>query len=266
MLICYIKIKIGVFLEKGKGGMGNRKSTYNKGFTLVELSIVLVIIALIITGVAAGSSLLKQAKLNAVISESTNYRQAIQTFKIKHGYFPGDFPNAAAFWPSSDPQNGNGNGLIDYGSWGGEDLYLWNHLSLSGLLPYNYNGNCIGWTCYSFGINAPGSSYSPYTGYMGAYYSQVYNNVGINTLVFGAPNDGAGNGLNWGGMVPADASSIDSKVDDGNAGTGQVLASTGYGGSGCTNIGWFNVGSAVGSVTYTLTDTNPNCMVYFVLQ
>lgn len=38
------------------------------GFTLVELSIVIIIIGFLIAGVSAGSSLIKQAETNAVIT------------------------------------------------------------------------------------------------------------------------------------------------------------------------------------------------------
>lgn len=86
------------------------------GFTLIELSIVLVIIGLIIGGVLVGRDLIRQSELRADIGEIDKITSAVNTFKLKYGCLPGDCANATALFPApSQPQavtNGNGDGII----------------------------------------------------------------------------------------------------------------------------------------------------------
>lgn len=71
-----------------------------QGFSLAELSIVLIIVSLLVAGVSGGSRLIEQTKLRSVISEVDEYKTALRTFKGIYGYLPGDMPNADSYWPS----------------------------------------------------------------------------------------------------------------------------------------------------------------------
>jgi len=82
------------------------------GFTLVEMSIVLVIIGLVVGGALVGRDLLHAARLNKVISEMNNYKVAVTMFQDKMSALPGDMTNATAFWPSAGTADGDGDGLI----------------------------------------------------------------------------------------------------------------------------------------------------------
>jgi prepilin-type N-terminal cleavage/methylation domain-containing protein len=65
------------------------------GFTLVELAIALVVIALLIGGVSiGGSALIESARLSSLISQIKDLSAAAREFKSRYGYFPGDLPNA----------------------------------------------------------------------------------------------------------------------------------------------------------------------------
>ncbi len=69
------------------------------GFTLIELSIVLVIIGLIIGGVLVGKDLIKAAEIRSTIGQYEKYKTAVNTFKLKYSGLPGDLlsTNALSF-------------------------------------------------------------------------------------------------------------------------------------------------------------------------
>lgn len=62
----------------------------NKGFTLVELAVVLVIIGIILGAVIKGNDLIESAKVKGVIQAPSKWEVPIMTFYDKKGYFPGD--------------------------------------------------------------------------------------------------------------------------------------------------------------------------------
>ena len=70
---------------------------HRRGFTLIELSIVLVIIGLIVGGIVVGRELIKVAELRAILAQKDKFTAAVNTFKIKYNALPGDmFPSTAA--------------------------------------------------------------------------------------------------------------------------------------------------------------------------
>lgn len=85
------------------------------GFTLIELSIVLVIIGLIVGGVLVGQDLIEAAKLRSQLSQIESYNTAANTFRIKYSGLPGDLRNAAAlgFQARTVANIGNGDRFIN---------------------------------------------------------------------------------------------------------------------------------------------------------
>ncbi len=73
------------------------------GFTLVELSVVLVIIGLIAGGAIISKVLLKSAEVRAQLTQIETYNHAVGMFKQKYDALPGDMTagDAANFGFSS---------------------------------------------------------------------------------------------------------------------------------------------------------------------
>ena len=100
-----------------------------QGFTLVELSVVLVIIGLIVASVVAGKELIRNSQLQSVIRVAQSYEGAIRAFRWRYKAFPGDMSNAEEYWPG-ETVNGDGDGLIKPNSMD-ESLPAWQQMGLS---------------------------------------------------------------------------------------------------------------------------------------
>ncbi|HDZ88642.1 MAG TPA: prepilin-type N-terminal cleavage/methylation domain-containing protein, partial [Nitrospirae bacterium] len=87
----------------------------NKGFTLVEMAIVLVIIGIILAGVLKGEELINNAKMKRTYSLYRETMAAYYTYLDKYQRFPGDDNTVATRtgWVAS--VDGNNNGRIDGG-------------------------------------------------------------------------------------------------------------------------------------------------------
>ncbi|MCH7859804.1 MAG: prepilin-type N-terminal cleavage/methylation domain-containing protein, partial [Candidatus Marinimicrobia bacterium] len=123
--------------------MGSRKKKRQQGFTLVELSISLVIIALVVAAIVSGMELKRVAELRSVISDIHKFNTAIRIFENKYNYLPGDIYNASRYFPGcvddeANLCNGNGDGEISPAYT--EGLRVWQHLALSNILPGPYTG------------------------------------------------------------------------------------------------------------------------------
>ena|ERR1017187_3648761 len=138
------------------------KSPATSGFTLVELSIVLVIVGLVIGGVLVGRDLIRAAEIRATISQLEKYNSAVNTFRGKYGYLPGDMPDPYATQygfktrgtdcsGSACPGEDDGNGIIEgafaFGAGGnsglaegsGETIMVWVDLSTANLIDGGFN-------------------------------------------------------------------------------------------------------------------------------
>ena len=70
------------------------------GFTLVEISIVMIIIGLLIGGTFGGMKLIENMQVNKTVQDLKAIESAALTFKDTYGRLPGDMPNTAARLPS----------------------------------------------------------------------------------------------------------------------------------------------------------------------
>lgn len=93
------------------------------GYTLIELALVLVVVALFLGGVfVGGSAVLENARTATLLGQIKDLAAASREFKARYGYFPGDLPNAASLITAdggvsagcSYAAGGNaGNGIVD---------------------------------------------------------------------------------------------------------------------------------------------------------
>ncbi len=221
---------------------------HNEGFTLVQMSMVLVIIGLLIGGVLVGYSFKRSAEINSITTELEKFKTAVNLFDQKYNAFPGDMKNAQTFWGAStncsadtDSQNsaatcnGNGDGLVKYvapasrenSNIGSEEFLFWKHLSNAGLIAGNYIGVADDATTLSLTVRpSPLGKISGSVWYMNNWKEQAsaawaFNGVYEHTFEYGAftpSNSHPTRGI----VTTSEAYAIDKKFDDGKPGTGTV--------------------------------------------
>ena len=113
----------------------------NKGFSLTELSITIVVIGIIAAGIVSGQTMIKSSKIQAQISDFRKYESAYKSFKEQFNAMPGDFNRASDFFGGAVP-NGDGNFIINGGLDNvmppSEVLLFFHHLSLERMVPENF--------------------------------------------------------------------------------------------------------------------------------
>jgi len=186
--------------------------TIAKGFTLIEIAIVLVIIGLLLGGVLKGEELIRAARVRSLISEEQGIKAAFYGFQDRYRALPGDYAGADANinCGATACVNGDGNGRIEAPNAGGmhEDLLVWNHLSAAGFLNGSYTATAA--DTVATDANSPKNPYS-------IYVQLAYDtNYGIGT----GPSK---HNLKTGGQIPVEIiAEVDRKIDDGNPYSGAV--------------------------------------------
>jgi prepilin-type N-terminal cleavage/methylation domain-containing protein len=218
--------------------------TYQAGFSLIEMAVVLIVIGLIIGGVLKGQELIEAAKIKAVLTQLNEYRLAVSTFMERYDGLPGDFNQAKAYIKDS-LKNGNHNGLIE-----GEGLapdseagQFWQHLAAAELIaqPGVQEGQALG-----FGKGVPAAR----IGGGVTVTSHPYLDMPGNWFVLGSANGTRGNGAL---LTPFQAMNLDKKTDNGDPQSGRIRAFDGEGGEGhCLIEGRYN-----------LENKKPACVLYF---
>jgi len=218
------------------------------GFTLIELSIVLVIIGLIVGGILTGRDLIDAASQRVQIAQIEKYNTAVRTFQGKYGYLPGDIPDPYAsnfgFQPRGQYQaEGDGNGIIEgvngngvnnhYGLYqiSGETPMVWVDLSTAGLIdgsfstasPNSKPGSDVTGAALNnwFPAAKLGQGNYVYVYYPQAGYNPMANFWGISAITDNHMN---GNFDSTPNVSVQQAYNIDKKIDDGLPQSGNVKA------------------------------------------
>jgi len=74
-----------------------RSKIHNSAFTLIELSIVLIIISLIVGGIIGGKSLIHSAEIQSISRDINKNLAAINSFNLQYDALPGDFNEATSY-------------------------------------------------------------------------------------------------------------------------------------------------------------------------
>ena len=242
-----------------------------QGFTLVELSIVLVIIGLLIGGILAAQSMIQTARIQSVIRQISQYDIAVTNFQTRYDALPGD----------AAPFGGNGNGWIEPNGnfFTGEAANVWIDLQQSGFMAGNAK----------FSTTVPAGGFNSDANAPNAPELKVGSNPQV--IVFGQATI-FGDGTvhmpyyafyqiaDWHGSDPSSTSggvvkpavnvdqafAIDLKLDDGNPGTGIIQTRLGFStgidaGATCDDFDYAHLSTA----TY-LTGSNTNCFLAVGMQ
>ncbi len=215
----------------------NKKS--QKGFTLIELSIVLVIIGLIVGGVLVGQDLIKAAEIRATVSQFEKLNAAVNTFRSKYNGIPGDLAatTASAFGLFSTGMTGgdglgDGDSLVEGAASAavnlGDSIVFWRHLSDTTLVEGSFGGQMAsGGAANADLTSATAQNYFLPAKIGRGNFFTVNQNSGVNYyLVSGISAVTAASGATTYTTVltPVESYNIDSKLDDGAPNTGIVLA------------------------------------------
>jgi prepilin-type N-terminal cleavage/methylation domain-containing protein len=205
-----------------KGSAAPRYRRATRGFTLVELAVVLAVVAILIASVLKASSVINDAKANDLIAIAGDLSTAARQFRDRYHYLPGDDPKANADLPAPVAPNGDGNGLIDFNASGVmEPNNAANHLVQAGLIRAMTDPVLGTVLKTSFGMvwlmsfqlaAGSGSSGSP----CGAAVDST------------APAPSAQNVIVFANLPSALALQIDQKFDDGVFNTGSIRGSAPY--------------------------------------
>jgi prepilin-type N-terminal cleavage/methylation domain-containing protein len=239
-----------------------------RGFTLVELAIVMIIIGLLIGGILKGQELIANSRVTSTVAQVKGVDAAITTFRDQYNAMPGDLANTArlpACTAGMCAQAGDGdnlieNGGVDPGAAVGnatESAAAFVHLAAAGVMggvqpsapaaavatgTTNPAANIGGTLSLAYGNGTAATT--------GAILGPVPNGHYIVNLI--NPTTSAATGV----VQAKTANNVDSKLDDGLPNTGSVRAG---GAAACTT-------GAVNTSNYNSAVEASNCSIFVRIQ
>jgi len=248
------------------------------GFTLVELSIVLVIIGLLIGGILVGQSMTGTTRIQAQIKQFQQLDIAISTFKTKFNQIPGDCNicghGTGGTWGDGLLTDFMGNEPPVGSIWTEPEIFFTDLYNM-GILqtPYSYNtGKAASYLCFG-----PGGCQYPAAA-IGRGGVMITGNASGDLYYVFITNVAPASQQNWwlmawnsqgaldgtvGEFTPAEALALDTKFDDGNVMTGNIVTAQ-VGGAGIVapyplGPDWQQSNYCVYNNKYNLTVTTPAC-------
>lgn len=256
-----------------------RNNRFKRGFTLVEMAVVMVVIGLLIGGILKGETLLEAARIDRTIRDVRDIQTAALTFREKYGTWPGDLSSATRRLVGCDAstfcQAGDGNGQVGV-TWMGispaplcappdinscEPSMFWKHLSLAGMISGVSPGADT--TNPAGGVSHPAP---PVGGVFHVFYNAfpapnrsdfgAANTLLLTNALYGRINKGIGGNV----LTPHTAERMDWRHDNGNSNTGWISADSVSSLCDVDNLGPEPFG------TYKTSSSTKNCIMFFNLQ
>ena len=234
----------------------NMQMKNQKGFTLIEIAIVLVIIGLLLGGVLKGQELINTARVRALNNSVDGITAAWFGFQDRYRSLPGDYLTASATLSLPGvTAGGDGNGKV--GITGAsttaplERGLLWVHLGAAGYITGSYTDNTSSIAAAAY--NSPVSQ-SPDNGF------GVGMVVDFSAQAFSSAT--ATHELLSGQGIPGDVlAELDRKVDDGKPNTGSMQLAD-------VTAVWVAADrtaclDSVATTDYAVKDPSPNCAAVF---
>lgn len=216
-----------------------------QGFTLLEISIVLILIGLLAGALLVGKQLISAAGLRAQVNQVRQFQIATVNFRNKYGYLPGDIPSTLASriglaTRGATAGKGDGNGIIegvDNLNANSGDHYLmgeasafWTDLATVGMIEGKYSGSPTVANQVVSTLFPPGKQSGTYVYiWSGQTYSDTMttNHFAINRLDGGMSASGVMTTYSVTGALgftPFEAWDMDTKFDDGAPLNGKLTA------------------------------------------
>jgi prepilin-type N-terminal cleavage/methylation domain-containing protein len=202
-----------------------------KGFTLVELAVVMIIIGLLVGGILKGQEMIANAQITSTVAQAKSFDAAASTFRDQYNALPGDMAtaqNRLVGCAAAPCINGDGDGRLDQALGilpAGESLAFFPMLRAADLITGMDGTNAV-----RFGSALPTAS-------IGGGYTVGYVGNGVAPTGFTATEFRQGHYIvltgqavavanGTGILTPSQAARIDRKMDDGLSASGAVLSET----------------------------------------
>ncbi len=230
------------------------KRSQQRGFTLVEIAIVLVIIGLLLGGVLKGQELIRSAQVRNLADQNSGIQAAYYGFIDRYRLIPGDLAagtgaNQAcsvlgtARLPNCATVGGDADGSLDVGDFP-EASALWAHLQAAGFIQGTYAGTATTAAAYTLPTPAQAPT-NPWSGHLLMGQSANY----LDALATPATRLHLITGV----QVPVGIMrELDLKVDDSLPATGVLRA------SGATTTSYSPVGDSLATPPCVDTGVTPN--------
>lgn len=232
---------------------GRMHSTPKGGFTLLEISMVLIIIGLLAGSILLGQELILLAQVRRQVTQIEQMNTAVNTFRGKFDCIPGDCPNAVelGLGVAGDPgDDGNGDGILNIDSSPltpsvmiQDEIYsFWYHLGQANLIeqyPYVTAFPVLG--VNSPPLKLPGMGYNGMAGglWVEPRHEVEYTSTPGAPVVTVSPAWKLTANLGWnqaGGLYSGPiAFMLDSKIDDSLPESGIMISALGRIFEGCRN-------------------------------